>query len=489
MTPRTPGSQPQQERLAFSFRASVPARRAGGPAPTFATVPYNEPRDWGYTGLLAFTAVLFIRPQEDIPALAALHLAEVCALVGIAPMLLHRFARRMPAFRVTAETTALMIFAATILVTAPFSIWPGGVVTLFTETFAKVLIVFALMMNTLTTVKRIQQITWLIVLCCGYSAARGVFDYARGMNLVEDGRLTGAVGGIFGNPNDLALNMVAFMPLAAIVVITRGQPTFRRLLAAGFFVLMAATVVFTKSRSGTVGLVAMLIALVVLARAVKPTLVVAVVSIMLIATPFMPATFWARMASAFDSEQDATQFTGSREARSVLLQEGIATFLERPLTGVGAGQFVNYNRPGRKEQWKEAHNVVIQVAADLGIVGVVAFVFLIGRAGHAAIGLRRLMSPRRNRRDPPVVQVVTEAERRILHGHAVALGAALIGWFTCALFASVAYSWTFYYLLALTVAARELVRDRMAAVEASAAVDAPRTPRHAVRAATYPVTA
>lgn len=39
---------------------------------------------------------------------------------------------------------------------------------------------------------------------------------------------------------------------------------------------------------------------------------------------------------------------------------------------------------------------------------------------------------------------------------------ALITWFTCAMFASVAYNWTFYYLLALIVAARELTRDRLA---------------------------
>ena len=40
--------------------------------------------------------------------------------------------------------------------------------------------------------------------------------------------------------------------------------------------------------------------------------------------------------------------------------------------------------------------------------------------------------------------------------------AGLVGWFTCALFASVAFNWTFYYLLALVVAARELARARLA---------------------------
>jgi hypothetical protein len=39
--------------------------------------------------------------------------------------------------------------------------------------------------------------------------------------------------------------------------------------------------------------------------------------------------------------------------------------------------------------------------------------------------------------------------------------AALAGWFFCALFASVAYNWTFYYLLALAVAPREFLVDRL----------------------------
>ena len=40
--------------------------------------------------------------------------------------------------------------------------------------------------------------------------------------------------------------------------------------------------------------------------------------------------------------------------------------------------------------------------------------------------------------------------------------AALAGWFFCALFASVAYNWTFYYLLALATAPREILIDRLA---------------------------
>lgn len=57
---------------------------------------------------------------------------------------------------------------------------------------------------------------------------------------------------------------------------------------------------------------------------------------------------------------------------------------------------------------------------------------------------------------------MTDDDRESLYAYATALTAGLAGWFVCALFASVAYSWTFYYLLALLVATRDLVRTRLA---------------------------
>jgi hypothetical protein len=58
---------------------------------------------------------------------------------------------------------------------------------------------------------------------------------------------------------------------------------------------------------------------------------------------------------------------------------------------------------------------------------------------------------------------MTDNDRRSLYAHTVAMTAGLAGWFASAMFASVAYNWTFYYLLALVVAARELARDRLGA--------------------------
>ena len=55
---------------------------------------------------------------------------------------------------------------------------------------------------------------------------------------------------------------------------------------------------------------------------------------------------------------------------------------------------------------------------------------------------------------------MSEEDRRILEINAKSMIAGLVGWSVCAFFASVAFNWTFYYVLALAVAGREIVASR-----------------------------
>jgi hypothetical protein len=214
-------------------------------------------------------------------------------------------------------------------------------------------------------------------------------------------------------------------------------------------------------------------------RRVRPIIAIGVLGGTLLVTPFLPQSFYQRMSTIFDAEADAAEFSGSHEARTTVMKEGLMTFAGHPLTGVGAGQFSNYTFPDRKERWREAHNALIQVAADLGIFGLALFSFLLYRAFRTGLWLRKTLGPQPRRSAPSLaVQLLDPSDRELLHDHGVAMTAAIVGWFACAMFASVAYAWTIYYLIALTVAARELIYDRVAAAEA-AGTD---TPRLSVRA-------
>jgi len=458
------------ERLAFTAtQARVPSRVTRRREPlearsdeTWAAsdstdpVPARRSPDWAWRGLIGFTAVLFLRPQDQVPPIAVLHLAELCAIVGLTSMVVARLGRKLRPLPFTPEIAGLAAFGLVMAVGIPFSFWPGGSFHDFTDVYLKLFVIVVLMIHCLDRLERLDRYTWLIVLCSGYVAAHSLVDYIRGVRLVEDGRVAGAVGGIFGNPNDLALNMVVFMPFALASAFKPG-PAFRRVIAAGCGLLMVATILFTRSRGGFLGLGAMLSLLVVGSVRVRPAVGVAAVVAVLAAVPLAPASFWSRVVSILDAEKDTT---GSRKARIELLKEGVRVFAENPIMGIGLGQFINYEPEERKEAWNVTHNAILQVAAELGVLGLIPFVYVIGRAAQATRIARRVLVPSTPRSRPgarrPAAPEGADRGRETLLTIATALGPAFVGWFVCAMFASVALNWTFYFILGIAVASRDI---------------------------------
>ena len=126
--------------------------------------------------------------------------------------------------------------------------------------------------------------------------------------------------------------------------------------------------------------------------------------------------------------------------------------------GLGAGQFVNYDPNGRQEAWRETHNAVLQVAAELGVLGLAVFVTILGigfRAAHGTASAlrqanrsRRARAQRLSRGSPPAL-------------YAAALLASLTGWLLAAIFGSVAYYWTLYIVLGLAVTHRDITKREL----------------------------
>jgi O-antigen ligase len=456
-------------------RARGSAADAGEHSAAVIPKSTEDRRDWAYLGLMIFTGMLFFRPQDLVTSLRILPMAEIAALFALGSLVASRLGRGLPLSKITPELLGVLALALCILALAPFSVWMGGAIRTFTDMYAKVVLIFVLMVNTLTSPRRIEQFTWLIVVASAYIAGRTVFDYARGIHLIENGRVQGAVGGMFKNPNDLALNMVAVLPLAAIFIF-RPISRLRQGVAALGAAFMLFAVVASQSRAGTVGLGLMVLVIAVNIVKRKPGLVFGAALAGVLMLPLLPSGYWQRMASITDKDLDPT---GSREARERLVRESYDAFLAHPLTGVGAGQFKNYNPEGREEAWREAHNSVLQVAAELGIGGLMIFGFLVTRGMYGPIQTRRLLrglATGQGRQPSPAIPALDPRERDFLTIHAEMLSAALAGWFVCALFGSVAYHWTFYYLLALATVPREYLRARIGETRLDSRALAGRTP-------------
>ena len=101
-------------RLVVAGRADAPPAAARTTTPGASTLArakrqmsaVRERYDTDYLFMLAFTALLFFRPQDHIPGLGALHLAELTAIGGLAAMAVRRLSAGQTIAHVNGEVVA-----------------------------------------------------------------------------------------------------------------------------------------------------------------------------------------------------------------------------------------------------------------------------------------------------------------------------------------------------------------------------------------------
>ena len=106
------------ERLAFSWglptvEAEQDAGRISSPAPERlsredADAKVNRRDQFAYGALLAFTFVLFVRPQDTIPFLRPLHLADLTATFALVALAIGRMGRGAAASHVSRELVLVL---------------------------------------------------------------------------------------------------------------------------------------------------------------------------------------------------------------------------------------------------------------------------------------------------------------------------------------------------------------------------------------------
>jgi O-antigen ligase len=245
--------------------------------------------------------------------------------------------------------------------------------------------------------------------------------------------------GPYADPNRLAMAIVAVLPFSLYGALTARRARWRALFA-GVAAAQLAAVVLTHSRSGSIA--AGVAGLLFLARgrggAVRGALAAIAVAIGLVA--FAPETFWQRSSTLADLEEDVS-VEGRENAWKVL---GVIVE-ERPLTGVGAGAFIQaWGQYAPLEAGAHryiAHNVLLEIVGELGVVAFLLF------SAFAAILLVRLWRAGSD----PLVGV-----------EARAVFAALAGYLVTEMANGYSLSWFLYFLFACAAALLRMAGARAA---------------------------
>ncbi len=388
-----------------------------------------------FAGVYLFTLMLYARPNDLAPALGAFPLVKI---VAISVLLIYIGSKISAGERLsvwTLEMTMLVVIAALGLLLMPIAVSPVHSYYVLTELYLKTVMIFILMVNLIDTRQRIFSL-WKLVVVCGAALGVGAIrSYMKGEFSMKGVRIEGFVGGMFENPNDLATALDILLPFA--VALTLSSKGLARLFYLVCAAVLAIGVLFTLSRGGFLGLIAasgVLLWKLGRWRRMKTILGVALICGILLAV--MPGGYGARIATIFNSEQDRT---GSSQQRRELLERAATVAITRPIVGVGMGNFHIYSIRD-----KPAHNAYLEIAAELGVMGLIAYLILIFAPLRS---LRRIERQTRGMR--------SKGERE-MYWLSVSIQAAFIAYMVCSFFASIQYLWYLYYTAAYAVALRRI---------------------------------
>ncbi len=220
------------------------------------------------------------------------------------------------------------------------------------------------------------------------------------------------LAGNIGEKNRYAQILLMLVPLGLFLAIGE-RSRLRRVLALGAAGITSLGVALTFSRGAAIGFV-LLFGIMFLMGYLKWKHLLAVVlgaAIVLAAVPVYTERL-AELVAVSESVGDTgiDQADGAIQSR---VTEGLAALLawaDHPIIGVGPGQFPHYYRQYAEvvgirvlARDREAHNLYLGMAAELGIIGITVFLIILGLTFRDLIRARRALQVH----DPFMAAIVT----------------------------------------------------------------------------------
>lgn len=413
--------------------SSAPTTTAAATATTPARVPaLKRGHMLTYVGLFLFTVVLYFRPYELIPSLSGItSMAFWLAVPTLVVFVITQFALEGNLMVRTREVHLALLLLLAGLLSMPLAIAPGEAWDEFNHAFWKAVLMFIVIVSVVRTERRLKGLIFLgLAVGCMLSVG-AINDYRAGRFVIAGQRVAGVVGGMFGNPNDLALHLVTMIPLACGLFLHTRRRLAKPLYAVCIF-LMVGGVIATFSRGGFLGLMG---AGAVLAwkmgKRNRALMVVLLLGLLVAFVALAPGEYASRLGSI------TTAADASSHSRWALLVRSIVVALRHPLLGVGMGNF-HIVAIGESV----SHNAYTQVSAEMGMAAMIIYILFM------VVPIKRLRLIEQETYD-------TRRSSRIYY-LSVAMQASLVAYMISSFFGSVAYQYYVYYLVGYAVALRRI---------------------------------
>ncbi len=345
-------------------------------------------------GLLLFVFVIYL--ESLLPA-GALTLTKVVGLLLAISWLARITTRRE-------ENNFLLANPAATFLVAAFCGWvvlsltwaqniPAGLQD--TQRYLLNIALYVIVFSAVRTENQARAVLWAIVAGTALTAILG-FAVGPTATAASDARLDSTVG----NSNQLAAALIAGLAISGGVGLSRATAPAAKPVAMAVAGLALFTLVLTGSRSGVIALGVVLIGAIVFGGRWRPQIFLAsaatAITVFTLFVAFAPAPVRDRITEITPGEVRASQ-----EGRVTIWQVAERMVADNPVLGVGVGNFqersIDYvlepGTAGRTDQIVDdpqvAHNTYLHVLAEMGIVGAVPFLLILGFSCWAALAAAR----------------------------------------------------------------------------------------------------
>jgi len=357
-------------------------------APTLLNSPEGElangiwPKSVAFWFGLGYMALYVIRPWEALfPWMMVLRPERTWALATLLAVFLDKRSR----LRTDGLTYSMILLLLVVGLTVAFSIDRANSWDTFWPFLTMAAFVF-MMQAFLTNIYHLSLfiLGYLFILSLYFSKALWEY-FVHGQHRYTMGviRLSG-IEGTFGGPNNLAMTLVVSLPLIYLLwnhkeYLSASWPDkwkvrLRRFLK--FHIpLTVLALVLTNSRSGFLGFMVFLL-LMWWGRpgfARKAKVMVACILGLALLWAAIPEANKGRIKTIWEPESGPANAQVSAEGRIIGFLVGIEMFQEKPIAGVGYGNYIKYRVENLDGLALQPHNLIGQLLGETGILGALGF--------------------------------------------------------------------------------------------------------------------
>jgi O-antigen ligase len=380
----------------------------------------------------------YVRPQSVYPALSVLPWSMIAIILCLVVLLSEGNGRR----RWTIADTGMVVFTGVVLASCALAYDPGYALAFENiSVYLSWLLVYFLITSIVNTEEKLFVFI-LAFLLYNLKMSQHVVKVWVGSGFGFSQWAAVGAPGWFHNTGELGIEMAMFLPISWLfyVALKERWPRVKRWVFLFFPFSALVAIAATSSRGCQLATVAVGLWLLGKSKYKFRGVILAVLTMGLLYLA-LPAEQKDRFREMGDDKTSQNRIT--------LWKDGIEIIKANPVLGVGYKNWIPYYRRHYVVGGQLPHNIFVEVGAESGLLGLTAFLGLIG----ITFALNR-----RTRRVAKGLQERGKFLTSMAHG----LDAALVGYLVSGFFVTVFYYPFFWINLAMTVALHDAARRRCA---------------------------